>query len=130
MCILPEKEQNGIQLHATFSNGSSITTNSVSYGTEIQVFCDVGFKTTSEIKWTCTEDGLWNGKTPVCNVVTCDQPGNNSIINGTYIDMSDKFYLSGKKNYSQTIKVLCHTFIQLPWGQKQEAVKTKGHGVV
>jgi CUB/sushi domain-containing protein len=126
LCILPDKEQNGIQLHATFSNGSSITTNSVSYGTEIQVFCDIGFKTSSDIKRICQEDGSWNGTTPVCNVVTCDHPGNNSVINGTYIDISDKFYLSGRKNYSQTIKVVCHTGYTVTSGSEIRSCQDNG----
>ena len=59
------------------------TENFGDYGSSVQYVCNTGYTLAGASQRECTESGEWAGEAPVCEVVSCPQPGD--VLNGDIV---------------------------------------------
>ena len=59
------------------------TANFGIYGSNVQYVCNTGYNLVGASQRECTERGEWEGAAPVCEIVSCLQPGD--ILNGLFV---------------------------------------------
>jgi len=55
-------------------NGHVVSDQGLSFGSNVDFYCDRGYKLVGSSRVTCRHDGHWNGSAPVCRIVSCGPP--------------------------------------------------------
>ena len=61
--------------HLTTPDNGIINDNDSQYGAIAQYRCETGYELIGNEYLTCLGNGSWNGSTPECNILICDDPG-------------------------------------------------------